>query len=244
MLLCSALAGAAVLVAPARVRDVRDLGGRETRLLAPPRRRAAVRRLRRRSSAGAPATSEVLTLVDDLATQVRAGAEPSRAWSVSVAMASGGNEGEGPRSGGSPQSEPATVAWALPGEAPGDCLRRLASVPGSSSALLALDAAWRLCDDVGAPLADVLSTVAAGIRQDADVEGEIEAALAGPRSTSRLLGVLPVLGLGLGQLMGAHPVQVLVQTTVGRACAVTGLLLAAAGQWWARRLVARTAAQL
>jgi tight adherence protein B len=120
----------------------------------------------------------------------------------------------------------------------------LASVPGSSSALLALDAAWRLCDDVGAPLADVLSTVAEGIRQDADVEAEIEAALAAPRSTSRLLGALPVLALGLGQLMGAHPVQVLVQTTVGRVCAVTGLVLAAAGQWWTRRLVARTAALL
>jgi tight adherence protein B len=123
-------------------------------------------------------------------------------------------------------------------------LERLVAAPGAPRPLLALSAAWALCDDVGAPLAEVLDTISEGIRQDAEVEAEIDSALAAPRATARLLAVLPVAGLGLGQLIGAHPVQVLLQTTVGRLSALTGLLLALGGQWWTRRLVDRTAALL
>jgi tight adherence protein B len=123
-------------------------------------------------------------------------------------------------------------------------LRRLASRPGAPRALVALHAAWSLSEDVGAPLADVLRTVADAIRQDGDVRADIEAALAAPRSTARLLAVLPLAGLGLGQLIGADPIEVLVATGIGRVCAVGGLVLALAGQWWTRRLVARTSALL
>ena len=69
----------------------------------------------------------------------------------------------------------------MPGEAPRECLDRLAAVPGAPPALVALRAAWGLSEDVGAPLADVLAAVADAIRQDAEVEADIESALAAPR---------------------------------------------------------------
>ncbi|WP_460461259.1 type II secretion system F family protein, partial [Angustibacter peucedani] len=97
--------------------------------------------------------------------------------------------------------------------------------------------AWRLADRTGAPLADLLDGAAAAARDDRAVAGEVEVALAGPRATVRLLTALPLGGLALGQLMGAHPVLVLLGTTPGRACAVLGAGLLLVGRSWMRRLV-------
>lgn len=168
-------------------------------------------------------TADVLGLVDDLATQMRAGAAPTTAWRAAVEL------------------RPHAIDSS---EQPRHALAYLASASGAPVALRALHAAWSLSEDVGAPLAEVLRTVAAGIRQDVEVEADIETALAAPRSTARLLAVLPLAGLGLGELIGAHPFAMLVHTGIGRVCAVLGLALTAAGQWWTRRLVARTTALL
>jgi tight adherence protein B len=171
----------------------------------------------------------VLRLVDDLATQVRAGASPDAAWSVATDLL-GRTEGDAPLT--------------RPGEAPRDCLERLAAAPDAAPELRALSAAWALCEDVGAPLAEVLHAVAEAIRADAEIEADIESALAAPRSTARLLALLPLAGLLLGQLVGARPVHVLGHTPAGRVCALAGLVLALVGRWSAGRLVERTAALL
>jgi tight adherence protein B len=255
---CGLLAGAGVLVVPPRVRLHRGVAspapGRSR--LGPVAHWAQARRVvasrcrslarRRRRPVPMP-TSTVLALVDDLATQVRAGAAPTRAWSVAMGMVTETVHGDwATTSGGEVTASSASATWLLagPGETPRACLNRLADAPGAPPALLALSAAWALCEDVGAPLAEVLQAVADGLRQDAEVEADIESALAAPRSTARLLALLPMAGLALGQLVGARPVHVLLHSSVGRLCAVTGLGLAVAGRWWARRLVERTAAQL
>ncbi len=251
-LLCGCLLGVAVRVWPPSVRAIRGLPGRDEAASAGAARRPGepgslrararsfllsvssvwpvssvsfVRRwLRGRDDPPTMTQDDVLTLVEDLATQVRAGAPPQTAWSVAVSMRPGQPLGTG--------------------DQPRETLRRLASRPGAPAALIGLHAAWSLSEDVGTPLAEVLRTVAEAIRQDGDVQADIEAALASPRSTARLLAVLPLAGLGLGQVIGARPIQVLLQTGIGRACAVGGLVLALVGQWWTRRLVARTSALL
>lgn len=238
---CGILAGAGVLVRP-RVgrrrgaRDPRPIGSAWSLASTVRCRRGASGLVRRwRSRGGRRAWSApvpvpvVLRLVDDLATQVRAGASPSSAWAVATDLL---------------KTEEGAVPLTTPGEAPRDCLDRLASGPRAAPELLALSAAWALCEDVGAPLAQVLHGVADAIRQDAEVEADVESALAAPRSTARLLTLLPLAGLLLGQLIGARPVHVLVHTPVGRICALAGLVLALGGRWWASRLVARTAALL
>lgn len=55
------------------------------------------------------------------------------------------------------------------------------------------------------------------------------AQLAGPRATVRVLALLPLIGLGMGLLMGADPVGFLLGTPWGWACLVLAALLEAAG---------------
>lgn len=237
---CGILAGAGLLVRPGGRRQgaggPRPVRTAWTLALARCRRApsALVRRWRSRGGRRPPAATVpvgvVLQLVDDLATQVRAGASPASAWSVATDLLGRTAEGGAP--------------LATPGEAPRDCLHRLATAQGAAPELLALSAAWALCEDVGAPLAEVLHAVADAIRQDAEIEADIDSALAAPRSTARMLSLLPLAGLLLGQLVGAHPVHVLLHTSAGRLCALAGLVLALVGRWWTGGLVARTAALL
>lgn len=173
-----------------------------------------------------PSCDVVLRVMEDLATQVRAGVDPDRAWVMAWRLASS-------------VATSAAEVWLLPGERPVDAVLRLAHAPGADASMVALAAAWRLSTEIGAPLAEVLGSVAEGVRQDAEIEAEIQAELAAPRATARLLAVLPLAGLGLGQLIGARPFAVLVATAVGRWCAVGGLALALAGRIWTRRLVTR-----
>ena len=180
-------------------------------------------RLRAQRRARADPTVVLLQILEAVAAQVHGGAVPTVAWDAAVEVL-GAPAAHLPRARGAPLA---------------DALRQL---PGGDRIVLSVAAAWSLADDVGAPLADVLDQLAAGLRHEADVDAEIEASLAGPRATARLLAVLPVAGVGLGELIGAGPVHVLVGTPVGRLSGLGGLALALGGHLWTRRLVARAAA--
>ena len=66
---------------------------------------------------------------------------------------------------------------------------------------------------------------------------EVQARLAGPRSTAAVLAGLPLLGLALGQAVGAVPLHVLCQTVVGQVLLVIGTAAACIGVLWSARLV-------
>ncbi|WP_309135432.1 type II secretion system F family protein [Cellulomonas sp.] len=100
----------------------------------------------------------------------------------------------------------------------------------------------RTAGELGAPLAEVLDDLAAAVAADAEHEGEVSAALAGPRATSRVLVLLPVLGLLVGEALGARPWHVLTSGGVGTACGVLGVLLVLAGRAWVAALLRRAAA--
>lgn len=89
----------------------------------------------------------------------------------------------------------------------------------------------------GSPLAGVLDRLAAQLEADADAAAARAVALAGPRATSQVLSVLPIAGLGLGLLMGADPVGMLLSTPLGSLCLGLGFVLTLAGRWWSARLV-------
>ncbi|NLF03411.1 MAG: type II secretion protein F [Actinomycetales bacterium] len=98
-------------------------------------------------------------------------------------------------------------------------------------------AAERLARELGAPLAEVLDEVAAGVADDEAAEAERRAALAGPASTARVLVWLPVGGILLGLVLGAGVLGVALDGRIGSVCAVVGVLLLAAGRAWTRLLV-------
>ena len=90
----------------------------------------------------------------------------------------------------------------------------------------------------GAPVVDVLDGLASALRDAARSAAAMEAALAAPRATAALLGVLPLGGVVLGELVGVHPLGVLFGTPLGRVALAGGLALTWGGRVWMRRLVA------
>ncbi|BDZ41501.1 hypothetical protein GCM10025865_08000 [Paraoerskovia sediminicola] len=98
-------------------------------------------------------------------------------------------------------------------------------------------AASRVAGDVGAPVAEVLEAVARSLAAGDEARGDRDAALAGPLTTVRLLVCLPVVGIGLGALLGADPVGVLLDGGVGSLALGGGVLCTVTGAGWARRLV-------
>ncbi|WP_345149144.1 type II secretion system F family protein [Arthrobacter ginkgonis] len=114
-------------------------------------------------------------------------------------------------------------------------------VRGSSGASAA---AWervvwslRLAEGVGAAPAELLDRVADQLEATEDRRRSLEAVMAGPRATQRLLSWLPLFGLGLAQLMGAEPLIVLTTHPLGVSCLGAGLALWWLNRVWAGRLV-------
>lgn len=97
--------------------------------------------------------------------------------------------------------------------------------------------AWSLADRYGIPLADLLDAVRSDTAHRVRFATEVQARLAGPRASASVLAGLPLLGLALGQAVGAAPVRVLCQTPVGQVLLVIGTGLACAGVQWSARLV-------
>ncbi len=114
----------------------------------------------------------------------------------------------------------------------------LAAVASSAARHRAVAAVWSVSERSGAPAADVLDRVDRDLRARQDQRREVAAALAGPRSTGALLAVLPLLGIGLGAGMGAHPITVLLSQPRGQVTLVVGVALEALGVHWTSRIIA------
>jgi tight adherence protein B len=102
-----------------------------------------------------------------------------------------------------------------------------------------LAGAWSLAEQHGIALADVLDAVRWDTEHRVRFAAEVQARLAGPRATAMVLAALPLLGVVLGQAMGAAPLRVLCDTAAGHLLLVVGTALACAGVWWSARLISR-----
>jgi tight adherence protein B len=112
-----------------------------------------------------------------------------------------------------------------------------------SAALTAVAACWAAASDSGAGLADGLDRAAESARAEQRITADLATETAAPRATARTLAALPLVGVGLGQLLGANPLVWLLGTPPGRLCLIAGILLQLAGQLWSRRIVARAQPQ-
>jgi tight adherence protein B len=92
--------------------------------------------------------------------------------------------------------------------------------------------------EAGVPLAGLLERLADALEDGQDAHQAREAASAGPKSTARLLGLLPVAGLGLSALVGAPPTDLLTGA-LGWLVVGTGVALAVVGHLWTRALARR-----
>ncbi|GAA4741935.1 type II secretion system F family protein [Gordonia alkaliphila] len=114
-----------------------------------------------------------------------------------------------------------------------------AAVPADPPGLRRVGEAWAISVQHGLPMVALLEALRADLVQRKDFTARTDAGLAGPRATAMVLAGLPLLGLGLGQLMGAAPLAVLLGTPLGSILLVLGVGLAAAGVLWADAIVAK-----
>ncbi|MGW3140117.1 type II secretion system F family protein [Streptomyces sp. NPDC001139] len=167
----------------------------------------------------------VIGLCGALAGEVRAGRQPGEAL-LQAARDSGGL--------GDAQAT-VLAAARFGGDVPG-ALAVAARQPGAEG-LLGLAACWRVAVDQGAGLAAGLDRLEAALRAERNQRADLQAQLAGARSTALMLAGLPVLGLALGGALGADPLHVLLHTGAGLGCLLVGGLLEGLGMWWAMRIV-------
>ena len=111
--------------------------------------------------------------------------------------------------------------------------------PHSRERLHDLQLSLRMSESAGAPLATSLERAAEHAEERIDALLGRQSALAAPRATGRILSWLPLLGLGLGVLMGSDPVGVLTGSILGALTGLLGLGLAFTGRRWTAALVHR-----
>lgn len=136
-------------------------------------------------------------------------------------------------------AEAATVQQ-IGGDVP-EILRARAVRPGHGG-LGDLARAWQVSSSTGAPMAPALEEVAVGLASDESLRSVVSAELSAPRSTGKVMAVLPLVGIGLGYLLGGRPLEWLLAGPLGWACLLLGLLLAAAGVLWIESLAQAAAA--
>lgn len=186
----------------------------------------------RTSAARRRQSGEVAAMLDAigvLSAELRAGAHPAGA----AAAAAGG--------GAVVHRVLGSVAAGaqLGAEVPALLERHAANEPAIADELRRLAAAWALAERHGAALAELMEAARADLEARVRMGGQVSAQLAGPRSSAAVLAGLPVLGILLGQGIGANPWHVLTSTPAGQVLLVAGTGLAAAGMLWSGRITGR-----
>jgi tight adherence protein B len=208
------------------------LGGASVPMLAGATVAAALtRQIRRRRNAARDrerCSVAAVELTFALAGELRAGRTPSQALAAAAVSA-------GPLV---PALEAASAA-VIVGASAGEELGRAAELPGAER-LRYVAAAWMVTETVGGRIAVVLERLSEAMDDDDELRRELESAMAGPHATMAMLAVLPLLGLGLGQAVGAHPLQLLLHRPVGWALLAAATLLDGLGVY-ATRAIARSA---
>lgn len=180
----------------------------------------------REGRAADAAADELAAAVEALAVLLDAGIAPSSAWAHVGGSAT------------APLLVRRVAARVAAGAPPDEALG--VEAPESDAAGRALAAAWAVAAAAGAPLAPALRGAARALRDRAEVIRELGIALSGPRSTARLVGWLPVVGVGFALLLGVDVAGVLTASAAGIVLLVSGAGLAVVGRAWSRRMV-RTA---
>jgi tight adherence protein B len=102
-----------------------------------------------------------------------------------------------------------------------------------------LAACWQLASDHGLAIATLMRAAQRDIAERQRFSARVTAGMAGARATAVILAGLPVLGMLLGQLVGASPLQFFLSGHVGGWLLVIGSMLACAGLVWSDQITDR-----
>lgn len=127
------------------------------------------------------------------------------------------------------------VAVERVGGAVAPVLRRIGE-HGGSDGLAELGAAWELSERTGASLGATLDALAERLTAAGSLRDVVNAELAAPRATGRLLAALPLAGLLLGYGLGGDPLAFLTGSPAGQLSLVVGISLGCVGVLWTERI--------
>lgn len=226
-----------VLVAPAR-RPVGASGEVATQ------RAPGTGLLRRRRTGRSPRSLDLGAIAAEVATRLQAGATAELAWAHTLQRAgllhssAAELDDRGVPLALARLREPRAPAGGLPALRArlGGPQTRTRLPPDAAGALPGMLTACRLSHDLGVPAAEILQRCAEGIGEAGQALSARAIALAGPRSTARLLGWLPLFGLMVGIGLGLDPFAVLLGGGLGSISLLAGAACMVAGRRWVKML--------
>lgn len=95
---------------------------------------------------------------------------------------------------------------------------------------------WQLAHAHGLAIAALMQTAQRDIAARDRFCAQVAAGMAGARTTATVLAGLPLLGIALGQLIGAEPVRFLLSDGAGQWLLAVGVALSCAGLAWSDRI--------
>ncbi|MBA0047700.1 type II secretion system F family protein [Mycobacteroides sp. LB1] len=164
--------------------------------------------------------------LDVVVGELRVGAHPVRAFEVTAAEL-GGTAGE---------TFAAIAARARLGVNPDPAIPGVGPV---ASQWDRISRGWTLAHRHGLAVAELLDACRTDLRERQRFTARVNAGLAGPRATAAVLSGLPVVGIGLGQMIGARPLAVLCSGGMGGALLVVGIVLACIGLLWSDQIIGK-----
>lgn len=185
------------------------------------------RRRRARRAADEGATLEAA--LDVLVGELRVGAHPVRAFHAAA----------GESVGAVAASLRAVAARARLGADVAAGLRAAAHSSTLPAQWDRLAVCWQLAGDHGLAIATLMRAAQRDIAERQRFSARVTASMAGARATATILAGLPVLGVLLGQLIGARPLSFLLRAHYGGWLLVVGCMLACGGLLWSDRITDR-----
>jgi len=189
-----------------------------------------IRRRRRIRKGRRAAESEALQgAMDVLVGELRVGAHPVAAFSVAATEVDGAVAA----------SLRAVAARARLGADVPAGLRAVARSSSLSAHWERLAVCWQLAQEHGLAIATLMQTAQRDIVERSRFSAKVDAGMTGARTTAAVLAGLPLLGVGLGQLIGADPVTFLLSGGVGGWLLAIGVALACGGLLWSDHITAQ-----
>lgn len=188
-------------------------------------------RRRRRIRRGLDEGRALETALGVLVGELRIGAHPVQAFSVSAAE----TEGVG-------AALRAVAARARLGADVPAGLRSMADGSALAGHWERLAVCWQLADEHGLAISTLMRAAQRDITERQRFSACVAAGMAGARATAAILAGLPVVGVLLGQLIGAAPLHLLLGGPPGGWLLVSGVTLSCAGLLWSDRITDRVAA--
>jgi len=103
-------------------------------------------------------------------------------------------------------------------------------------------ATWAVAERSGAPLAGALDRIASALRSLEQLDARRQVLLAGPRSTVRLVIVLPPVVLLFGSILG-FDTWTMLMSPLGMIGVCAGGALLGIAHWWSNTIISRVASQ-